>query len=96
MAFVTNSTNAQPPAFDNRVIIAWLALCPLLALATTWWIALALAVWLLVTISLTAAGLALLQRYTQPALRLPLAALIAGTVVVLLQLATAASPIRAL
>lgn len=77
---------------DNRRITAWLCLCPLLAITMTWRIALVLSVCLLVTIVLTAAGLALLRRYTQQALRLPLAALISGTIAVLLHLVMAASP----
>ncbi len=81
---------------DDPSLMAWLGLCPLLAIAATWRIALGLAVCLLLTIAMTAAGLALLQRYAQQALRLPLAALIAGTVVVLLQLAITATPVGAL
>ena len=74
----------------ERGIAAWLCLCPLLAVASSWQIALALASCLLATIVLTAAALAALQRFAATALRLPLAALVAGTLAVLEQLALAA------
>ena len=74
----------------NRGVTAWLCLCPLLAVAATWQDALALAACLLATMTLTAGGLVFLRRGVQPALYLPLAALLAGTFAVLEHLALAA------
>lgn len=75
---------------DERSAAAWLCLCPLLALATTWQIALTLAVCLLIVSAVATAALILLHRALPNTLRLPPAALISGTIVVLCQLALAA------
>lgn len=75
---------------DCRHISAWLCLCPLLVVATSWSLASTFAICLFATIMLTACVLVGMRRFVPLALKLPLAALLAGTLVVLEHLALAA------
>ena len=76
------------PSRDRR-ITAWLCLCPLLAIANSWQIALALATGLLVCVSFAGVTSAILRGSASSVLHLPLTALVAGTFAVLEHLALA-------
>ncbi|HEY3520937.1 MAG TPA: hypothetical protein VGK80_07840 [Rhodanobacteraceae bacterium] len=67
----------------KRSTAPWLCICPLLAVASNWPIALTLATCLLTAIALAACSLAALLRFGQSAPHLPLAALVSGTPAVL-------------
>ena len=75
---------------DGRSIIPWLCLGPLLVIAGDWREAAALAIGLLACVVVTAGSLAVVRVTERNMLRLPLAALIAGTAAVLEHLALAA------
>jgi Na+-translocating ferredoxin:NAD+ oxidoreductase RnfE subunit len=75
---------------DGRSFTPWFCLCPLLAIARGWREAFVLSAALLACVVVTAGLLASMRGKVWSVLRLPLAALVAGTVAVLEDLALAA------
>ncbi|GEM_PF-5339671 len=74
----------------TRSMVPWLSLCPLLAVARGWGEALVLAIGLLVCAVATSIALKISRRFVSASLLSPLTVLVAGTVVVLEQLALSA------